>query len=273
MIRTIKDLHVRKSTTLNGRTIDDDIKNRLKENHDYIQMVGRPVGSIKDPKRRKVTNPNGRIIDYGGLQYNKFIRSGYKLNDAGTHLVADNSVTGSIVKRFAGRPRGKASSVPDSQKIKNPETGRLIKKNAYTFKQLIKKYFYDETKNELITTIFDPKQKNNISLNSLEFKKRIKHVYIYNKLNKTNKKTSKKNEKALKEDIMITQNFHISEKMVAITNIGEIDGAVLSMNEGIHRRIDRFTVGGSGWRVEEIARHYITIAKYKPLTARSYISL
>src|SRR6266536_6273399 len=145
MIRTIKDLHVRKSTNPNGRIIDDDIKYGLKENHDYIQMAGRPVGSTKDPNRRKVTNPNGRIIDYDGLQYNKLIRSGYKLNDSGTHLVEDNNFTGSIVKKIAGRPRGKASTVPDSQKIKNPETGRLIKKYAYTFKQLVKKYSYDET--------------------------------------------------------------------------------------------------------------------------------
>src|SRR6266536_1348173 len=119
---------VRKSTTPNGKIINDDNQNRLKGNHDYIQMVGRPVGTIKDPNRRKITNPNGKIIDYNGLQYNKLIRSGYKLNDDGTHLVEDNNFTGSIVKKIAGRPRGKASTVPDSQKIKNPETGRLIKK-------------------------------------------------------------------------------------------------------------------------------------------------
>src|SRR6266536_6020499 len=104
--------HIRKSTNLNGRITDDDIKNSLKENHDHIQMVGRPVGSTKDPNKRKVTNPNKRLIDYNGLLYNKLIRSGYKLNDAGTHLVRD----GEIVKK--------------SQKIKNPETGRLIKKHA-----------------------------------------------------------------------------------------------------------------------------------------------
>src|SRR6266536_6661416 len=199
MIRTIKDLHVRKSTNPNGRIIDDDVKNGLKQNRDYIQMAGRPVGSTKDPNRRKVTNPNGRIIDYDGLQYNKLIRSGYKLNNSGTHLVEDNNFTGSIVKKFAGRPRGKASTVPDSQKIKNPETGRLIKKYAYTFKQLVKKYYYDETKNELITTVFDPKLKHDISINSPEFKKRIKHGYIYDKLNNTFTKPSKKTEKAFKE--------------------------------------------------------------------------
>ena len=88
-----KEIHIRKNANPNGRIIDDDIKNGLKENRDYIQMAGRPVGSTKDPNRRKVTNPNGRIIDYDGLQYNKLIRSGYKLNEAGTHLVEDNSFT------------------------------------------------------------------------------------------------------------------------------------------------------------------------------------
>src|SRR6266536_6011172 len=109
--------HMRKSTNPNGRITDDDIKNNLKENHDFMQMVGRPVGSTKDPNRRKVTNPNGRLVDYNGLQYNKLMRGGYKLNDAETHLVRD----GDIMKKI------------DSQKIKNPETGRFIKKYAYTF--------------------------------------------------------------------------------------------------------------------------------------------
>src|SRR6266536_2705249 len=308
--------HIRKSTNPNGRITDDDIKNNLKGNHDYIQMVGRPVGSTKDPNRQKVTNPNGRLIDYNGLQYNKLIRSGYKLNDAGTHLVGD----GNMVKKI------------NSQKIKNPETGRLIKKYAYTFKQLIKKYSYDDDKNEFIISVFDPKLKHDISIDSPEFKKRIEHGYIYDKLNNNLTKPSEKTEKAFKKDVvvvhdlviinkadpiiqmnkldkrvklllhqalkkqngikfniglaiiltkpdtnnsdlMITQTFHISEKMIAITNIGEIDGAVLSVNEGIHRRIDRFTIGGSGWSVEEITRHCITIAKYKPLAARSYIPL
>src|SRR6266536_5616633 len=329
---SIKRTSRRKVINPSGRIIDDDIQNRLKGNHDYIQIVGRPVGSAKDPNRRKITNPNGRIIDYNGLQYNKLIRSGYKLNDDGTHLVKDNNFTGDIGKNSVGRPKAKSSTVLDSQKIKNPDTGRLIKKYAYTYKQLIKKYSYDDDKNEFITTVFDPKQSQNISINSPEFKKRIEHGYIYDKLANTFTKPSKKTEKAFKTgvvivhdftivnkndpviqmnkldkrvksllhhalekqkgikfnvgfdviltkpnkdnvDLMISQKFHVSGKMIAITNIGKIDGAVLSMNEGIHRRIDRFTIGGSGWSVEEMTRHFITIAKYKPLAARSYIPL
>src|SRR6266536_741412 len=164
---SIKRSSRRKVKNPSGRIIDDDIQKRLKGNHDYIQMVGRPVGSTKDPNRRKVTNPNGRLIDYNGLQYNKLIKRGYKLNNVGTHLVRD----GDIVKKI------------DSQKIKNPETGRLIKKNAYTYKQLIKKYSYDDDKNEFIISVFDPKLKHDISIGSPEFKKRIEHGYIYDKLN------------------------------------------------------------------------------------------
>src|SRR6266536_4995296 len=301
-------------------------------------MDGRPVRNTTDTNRRKVTNSNGRIVDDldKKLIGNRFKEIDFHIQMAGrpvgTIKDKDNSFTGDIVKKSAGRPRGKASTVPDSQKIKNPETGRMIKKNAYTFKQLVKKYSYDETKNELITTVFDPKQKNNISLNSPEFKKKINHGYIYDKLKNTLSEPSKKTEKVFKTgvfdvhdltivnktdpiiqmnklekrvelllyralqkqngikfnigfhviltkpdtnntDLMVTQDFHISEKMVAITHKDEINKAVLSMNEGIHRRIDRFTVGGSGWSVEEITRHYITIAKYKPLAARSYITL
>src|SRR6266536_6603264 len=99
-VRNTTDPNRRNVNNSNGRIVDFDnklIENGLKQNRFHIQMAGRPVGTIKDPNRRKVTNPNGRIIDYGGLQYNKLIRSGYKLNDAATHLVKDNNFTGSIV--------------------------------------------------------------------------------------------------------------------------------------------------------------------------------
>ena len=111
---SIKRSSRRKFINPNGRIIDDDNQKRLKGNHDYIQMVGRPVGTIKDPNRIKITNPNGRIIDYNGLQYNKLIRSGYKLNDDGTHLVKDNNFTGDIGKNSVGRPKAKSSTVLDS---------------------------------------------------------------------------------------------------------------------------------------------------------------
>jgi hypothetical protein len=113
-------------------------------------MVGRLKGSTKDPNRRKILNPEGRRIDFGGIQYNKWIKNGYKVKRDGTKLVIDRSFTGDRnATTPVGRPRGKAAVVPDSEKVKNPETGRLIKKGAVTFKKLTKKYLFDEEKNGL----------------------------------------------------------------------------------------------------------------------------
>ena len=47
-------------------------------------MIGRTPGSTKDPNRRRVRNPHGRIIDFEGIQYNKLVNNGYKLNLQGT---------------------------------------------------------------------------------------------------------------------------------------------------------------------------------------------
>src|SRR5271170_8403961 len=106
-------------------------------------MVGRPRGSTKDPNRRKVKNPDGRRIDFEGIQYNKWIQNGYKLNRDETKLVIDRRFSGDrSATRPVGRPRGKAPALPDSQKVKNPESGRPIKKGANTFKKLTKKYVF-----------------------------------------------------------------------------------------------------------------------------------
>src|SRR5277367_4591017 len=104
-------------------------------------MAGRPRGSTKDPNRRKVQNPDGRRIAFEGTQYNKWIKSGYKLSRDGIKLVIDRSFAGDRhVTRPVGRPRGKAPPVPDSQKVENPESGRPIKKDANAFKKSTKKY-------------------------------------------------------------------------------------------------------------------------------------
>jgi hypothetical protein len=74
-------------------------------------------------------------------------------------------------------------------------------------------------------------------------------------------------------DLIITQLFHIAAKSVEITHESQINQALKNQNEEIKRRIDRYTVNGSGWTIEEIQRHYIMLAKYKPLAAKSYIPL
>ena len=73
---------------------------------------------------------------------------------------------------------------------------------------------------------------------------------------------------------IVVKIFHIStKKSETITNHGDIKKALKAQNRIIHQRIDRFTSNGSGWTLNEIQRHYLTLAKYKPLAARSYIPL
>src|SRR6266536_298353 len=103
---SIKRSSKRKVINPNGRMIDYDINKKLKGNEfSYIMM--QPTGSIKRSSKRKVINPNGRMIYYDGPQYNRLIKSGYKLNDDGTQLIIDRNFTGVIVKSPVGRPKGK----------------------------------------------------------------------------------------------------------------------------------------------------------------------
>ena len=43
-----------------------------------IRTHGRTKGTKKDPNRRKVRNPQNRLIDYEGPQYRKLINLGYR---------------------------------------------------------------------------------------------------------------------------------------------------------------------------------------------------
>ena len=180
-------------------------KIELKESYIYrMAKRGRPAGVTKDSNRARIMNPNGRLIDVNGPQYNKLIKNGYKPDEYGVTLISDKSFTGDgNVKKSVGRPKGKASPIPNSEKVKNPETGRMIKKNGYKCKQLYNKYFYDKDINEFITSVLDPKSEDKISLSSNEFSKRIENGYIYDKLNNSLTKPSKKSEKAFKNAIVV----------------------------------------------------------------------
>src|SRR6478609_5609805 len=296
-------------------------------------MVGRLRGSTKDPNRRRILNPEGRRIDFCGPQYNKWIKNGYIVNRDGTKLVIDRSFTGDRnATRPVGRPRGKASVVPDSQKVKNPETGRLIKKGAVTFKNLTKKYLFNEEKNKFIITVLDPKQNSKISLNSPKFKKRIEHGYIYDKRNNSLTRPSKKSEAAfgnafetydlvimskddpiiqmqklnkrittllkrslkrlngikfnIRFEIELNKNVSYNNELTEVNNTvpfpakvqqvlheSDISAAVNFQNNDIRRRIDRYTVGGSGFAVKRIVSHQINIYQYQPIRAGGYIKL
>ena len=73
-----------------------------------------------------------------------------------------------------------------------PKTNTVRVLLSSKFKQLYIKYYYDDNKNLIVTTIFDPKQNKDISLVCEEFKKRIKGGYIYDKSTNILTKPSKK---------------------------------------------------------------------------------
>ena len=56
-------------------------------------MVGRPVGTTKDPNRRRIKNSNGKLIDFEENQFNKLLNKRYKLNLQGTQLVESPNFT------------------------------------------------------------------------------------------------------------------------------------------------------------------------------------
>jgi len=208
----------------------------------------------------------------------------------------------------------------------------LIKKGAVTFKKLTKKYLFDEEKNELITKVLDPKQNSEIPLNSPEFKKRIEHAYLYDKLNNSLTRSSRKSEAAFgnafvtydleivsKDDPLVQMQklnnritillkrslkrlngikfnirfgieltktvsynnkltevneiFHMNAKIQQVLHESDIFAAVNYQNNDIRCKIDRFTVGGSGWTVKRIVSHQINIYQNQLIRAGGYIKL
>ena len=72
---------------------------------------------------------------------------------------------------------------------------------------------------------------------------------------------------------IILNNFTFREKAQTITNGSEISNAIHSANQDINKRIDQFTNQGSGWAIDKVTRHFMSVNKYSPLAARSYIKL
>jgi len=76
-----------------------------------------------------------------------------------------------------------------------------------------------------------------------------------------------------KDGRLIIQVFYIVSKARTITNESEIEGALSAHNHELLSKIDRYKTGGSGWTVDEIQRHYITISTHAPLAAKTYVPL
>ena len=105
----------------------------------------------------------------------KYTDDGYIFN--GMQLIKGSKVIKISTDR-RGRPK-KYATTATASKVKNPETGRMIKTNTYQFKKLTTKYFYDAGNNVFTKEILDPKTNRKILLNSAEFQNRINDGYIY----------------------------------------------------------------------------------------------
>ena len=90
---------------------------------------------------------------------------------------------------------------------------------------------------------------------------------------KCNETLEVKFEKLGSEGRMTEKSFTFTSKPQEITNEFGIEMALETMRSDIERRIDRFTMEGSGWAVIGVLNHDIHVNKYAPLEARSYIKL
>jgi len=126
-------------------------------------------------------NTNDRLTRIkNSLLVNKYINEGYVLNKDATRLV--KGPLSIIIGKVLGRSKIYTVTAT-ANKVRNPETGRMIKTNTYKFKKLTKIYFYDASNNVFTKEILDLKTKNKILMNSAEFKKRVNDGYIFDKKN------------------------------------------------------------------------------------------
>src|SRR5206468_1642273 len=140
-------------------------------------MVGRTPGTTKNPNRRRVRNPKGRLIDFEGPQYNKLIKNGYKLNRAGTKLIVNPNF---VAVERRGRPKKYPDVITTHEKVQNPDTKRFIKTNTLNFRKLAQKYGYDKSKNQFLLHVPDPNKPNkSIVKYDEKFNNYLKRGYIY----------------------------------------------------------------------------------------------
>ena len=90
---------------------------------------------------------------------------------------------------------------------------------------------------------------------------------------KCNEALEVKFDKLGSEERMIEKSFHFRSEAQVIMNEYEIETALLSMRSDIEKRIDRFTMEGSGWAVIGVLNHDLIVNKYDPLAAWGYIKL
>src|SRR5437867_8820006 len=174
-------------------------------------MVGRTPGSTKDPNRRRVRNPNGRIIDFEGIQYNKLVNNGYKLNSQGTQLIENSNFTPVVVKK-RGRPKKYPDVSTTHETVNNPETGRAIKTNTLNFRKLANRYGYSNSKNKILMHVPDPNNPNkSIVKNDEKFDHYLERGYVYNEQDNSFIKPSKKTKSSFEGEVQ-SHEFAIVNK-------------------------------------------------------------
>ena len=90
---------------------------------------------------------------------------------------------------------------------------------------------------------------------------------------KCNETLEVKFEKLGSEGRMVEKSFTFTSRPQVIMNKNDTEFALQNMRSDIEKRIDRFTMEGSGWAVIGVLNHELHVNKYDPLAARSYIPL
>ena len=75
------------------------------------------------------------------------------------------------------------------------------------------------------------------------------------------------------EDKAKYENFYSSSKAVIIINESDIDGVFHSIYTTIITNLQKSLGKGSGWIIDSVIDHTISMSKYNPLAGRSYIKL
>ena len=141
------------------------------------------VGRHRNPNIHRAFNPNGIEIPCYSAEYKKLLKTGYKFNKNKTRFILDNTFKGDRnIPLKRGRPsKYPASPLSSHQTVINPDSKRVIKTNTAYFKNLVKKYGYDNSRNQFLLHVPDPNNSDKtIVKNGEKFNKYMQRGYIYN---------------------------------------------------------------------------------------------
>src|SRR5271163_1038400 len=276
-----KDPNRKRILNSNGRIIDVDgpqynklLRSGYNESEDGKTLVFNESYIRKTiprgrPKKIRVINPHGKVVN----------------PDTKRLIKTDNVTFKTLSKKYYYNKEKnefyKFVNHPKKPDIKLDVTGKEVKK------YMNRGYIFDKENN----TIIIPGKKTESA-----FQKRLfdYDLTIMNELDPTiqmsllNRRIERMINKSLQIHKGITfgiymtiefkkhideQQFTFGPKFMTITSREQIPNTILTMNNDIKKRIDEYTDKGSGWLISKVIRHFISINKYSPLSARSYIKL